>query len=294
MTDDRFTDRTTDRDAAPTGGEVPHPVVGFDVLRTWAATAARDWTVATGLAAAVTDFRRRQSDVELGPVPGLTELLDRVTEDFTDLSALLDAALADAESAPAADPAAGERRLERADILRARIGLGARRIAQAVLGATSLGAGTDDTLRLELAASMALTDPEQVPLGEDGVVELFAVTPDDLVLEVAGIVARLLIDWGGTVTLATADGIGVILEVVGDTVVVVPDGLGPDVGTRSWASPVVIAEVADEVVTMLVEKAGIETALEIEAGIPGVVPSRVAPDLADLSLFADPQGADHD
>jgi len=259
----------------------------FDAIRAGAAAAAQAWVVATGLAAGVTDFRRRH-DLEAGPVPGLTELVDRVTDDFTDLSALLDVALAAAEAPADDDPGAGARRLERARILHTRIGATTRRIAQAVLGATSLGAGTDDTLRLELAASVACTEPEHVPLAADGPIELFAVTPDDLVLEVAGIVARLLLDWGGGVALRTADGAGVDLEVVGDTVVVTPHGLPPGPGVGSWPSPVVIGDLAREVVADLVVGTGIETALELEAHVPGVDPAALADHLADLGHFFDP------
>ena len=268
------------------------PVAEYGAIRILAAGAAQAWTVAVGLAAAVSDFRMRQSDVEPTPVPGLAELVDRITEDFTDLSAILDAALSVAESPADAVAPVGVGRLGRDRLLHARIGTTTRRVAQAVLGATSLGAGTDDTLRLELAASVALTDRSAVPLVADGPVELFATTRDDLVLEVAGVVARLLVDWGGAVALRTADGAGVDLEVDGDVVVVTPHALPPGPGIQRWSSPVVIADLAGGVVATLVEGAGIETALEIEATVIEPHPSRRAHSDPFTGTVADPEGAD--
>lgn len=100
----------------------------FDAIRVRAAAAAQAWAVATGLAATVTDFRRRQDDVEARPVPGLAELVDRITDDFTDLSALLDVALSAAEAPVDDDPDVRARRLERARVLHARIGATTRRL----------------------------------------------------------------------------------------------------------------------------------------------------------------------
>jgi hypothetical protein len=275
----------------------------LEFLRAVSAHGARTWLIAQGLIAVLGDLRERATDTAPIPVPGMRPLLDQITAAVTDATNLLDAAVIRAERdditpnrgaggrfAPGRrsdrDRAGEERvppRLKEIAVSIAATDRFARQIAQLVLGATSYLPGTDDVARLERAGVevLAPVGGPKTPLSDDGV-ELFAVDRDQLQIEVAGMICRLLIDWGGVVVLTTPGGAMVRLEVTGDTLRLWAEGVsgepsmsdegwsseGPDSFARSWASPVTVAEPASEIVRIFFEVLKVPNASELTAELP--------------------------
>jgi hypothetical protein len=282
----------------------PGPLQGpeLDFLRVVSAHGAHTWLIAQGLVAVLDDLRARTTDTTPIPVPGTRKLLDQITDGVTEATNLLDAAVIKAESEDlASNRGAGGRfapgrrsdrdragdgqvppRLEAVGVSIVAADRFARQVAQLVLGATSYLAGTDDVARVERAAVEVLAPVRgpKTPLTDDGI-ELFGADREQLQIEVAGTICRLLIDWGGTVALRTPNGATIALEVSGDTLHVSLQGAeqidtlnagwrsqGPGWFVRSWASPVTVAEAGREIVRVLFDILEVPGAADVTAELP--------------------------
>ena len=201
--------------------------------------ATRAWLLGRGLGAEIDDLRFKS---EAGPVPapGLSKLLDRLEKDLQDVCDLSDqVAMLIQDPDPTADlmvriEVEADAAEEGADETE-RV---ARRIAQLALGVFSGFGDSDRVQRLDRSGVAVLHPPSgtgrAAALVEDGI-ELFARDSDELLLELGGIVCRMLVDRNVTVRFDD-----VLLSVgLDDTLhLITPDG------DREWDSPVHVSEPA--------------------------------------------------
>ena len=139
-----------------------------------------------------------------------------------------------------------------------------RRAAQAALGASSFTEGSATVARVERAAVELLgfggPGGGTVRLERDGL-RLYSLDEDDLRSEVAGIGARLLCDWGGSVVLGVADGRSVELRVTGDHLSAIPSWAARE--AQSWDSPVRLATFGSAAVDLLATQLGATCARDL-------------------------------
>jgi hypothetical protein len=275
----------------------------LDVQRLASSRIAHAWLVGKGLVAVVSDLQLRISDREAKVVPGFRVLLDALTNLVTDATNALDSSVLGAEldeiEAELTETGglgartqsdfdrAGAQGLDQ-DVVVHLAGVFAaervvRQLAQLSLGVTSFAPGTDDVYRVERAAVEVLAPDAEpgIPLVDDGV-QLFATDRDGLAIEIAGIVCRLLIDWGGAVVLRTASDQTLALTVDGDELTIVAEGLdatrdrleagwkaiASEQMAKRWPSPVTVSEPATEAVEILCDDFGVDRVERISAEIP--------------------------
>ncbi len=248
----------------------------LDWRRTISAQTAVGWLLAEGLVASLLQLGWVPGGDEVR-APGLTELLGELSflasASTTALEDAVDAAwavqvehgsdlaglLAEAE-AVLGSPSDGE--VEARLIIVA--GVAVRRAAQAVLGATSHMGASTEVIRLERAAVELLgfggSGRGPVPLHRDGL-RLYSLDPGGLRSEIAGISARLLCDWGGSVVFGAPDGRSLELRVTGDRLVATPSWAAD--GPIIWDSPIRLADLGSEVGRLLEGELGVTSAREL-------------------------------
>jgi hypothetical protein len=247
-----------------------------------AAAATQAWLVTLGLGALVDEFRSAERDAASQiAAPGMVEIRADARQAMA--NAVSDADAAFNLQADVADvsrsPSARSESLDLVEAAAARAFAGAeaaqramRRTAQLALGIAQAAPNTDVVSQIERAAiatiaPAALAGGSAPPrlsatLAYDGL-QLYAIDTGELVIELAGVIARLLIEWGGVADLGVATGEkrGVTIRVDADVVLaeaygeaVISDAaafleLGWEeadpTGARSrWPSPVTIIEPA--------------------------------------------------
>ena len=198
--------------------------------------ATRAWLFGKGLAAEVEELRFEVEECPV-PAPGLPKLLHRLEKDLRDvcdLSNRVTILLRDPVQTPdlvariEVDADAAEEGADEAELV-------ARRIAQLASG-VSLSLGESERVqRLDRAAVSVLSPPpgtgRAVGLVDDGL-ELFARHAPELLIELGGIICRMLVDRNVTVRFGEVE-----LRVGSDETF----HLMTPVGDQAWDSPVEVA-----------------------------------------------------
>lgn len=281
--------------------ETPSPGRLVQLANDEAAAALTKWLTAMGIASEIDDLRLQEED-RIVPAPGFYALKDeiedaaRVAPERADTVAMLVSTASSDEEAANSLRAAINRYGELQEA-RETIELGLRRLAQLAFGVSTLTLGGDRIERLERAAVAILHAP-----GERGRAlfeespRFFSTTPDELVVEVAGVLCRLLIDRSSTATFTAPAG-QIVFSVDGETLIgTVQSNAGssakrwshPELPpTARWESPVVVTRPATLTVETLTQVLGLETvsALTVSYGqkgdakaeFPAVPPARQEP-----------------
>jgi hypothetical protein len=229
--------------------------------------ASRAWLLAKGLAAEVDELRFEAEDAPV-PAPGLTKLLDRLEKDFRDVCDL-----SDRVSVLLRDPDQTSDLLSRIDLVTDAADEGAdetevlaRRIAQLAFGVSSGLEYTERVDRLDRVAVAVLHPPPgtgtPVGLVDDGF-EFFSLHAPELLIELGGIICRMLIDRNVTVRFDQIQ-----LRVGPDETfhLSTPDG------DQAWESPVYVGEPARAIAKIL-KKSG----MSLKEIRTSAVAERVAP-----------------
>jgi len=230
-----------------------------------AARAARAWLLAVGLANEVNELRF--GDVDPIPAPGLDALVARADHFSRKASAAADLAPLLA--------AAGDEEVRLAmELLRAEYGADeaertARRVAEVALGVAAQLSACDRVYRLDRAAVAVLAPPAghgpRSPFCADGV-ELVGTGRAEHLVEMAGLLSRLLVDRGMALLFtASDDGEAEVTVYVDpcDTLIV-----SSETDERRWPSPVTVMEPAIYIVDDLLD--GHVDAERIGVGPPNV------------------------
>lgn len=199
--------------------------------------ATRAWLFGKSLAAEIDELRFKSEDSPV-PAPGLSKLLDRLEKDLQDVCDLSDqVALLLQDPDPTADLVvrieveadAAEEGAEETERV-------ARRIAQLALGVFSGLGDSERAQRLDRAAVAVLRPPpasgRAVGLVDDGI-ELFAHHSDELLIELGGIICRMLVDRNVTVRF---DAVTLRVGLDETLHLITPDG------DQAWESPVHVSE----------------------------------------------------
>jgi hypothetical protein len=244
------------------------------------ARAGRAWLLASGLAAEVDTVRHHENDVPI-PAPGLDALVDQAAASSLEACEAADLVARLREELSTADDDSGDETESRARDAVQRVHAAAeaaeraaRSVGQLALGVSSLAALSDRTDRLDRVGVALLHPPPgygpAIGLLEDGT-KIRARFAQELTVEVAGLLCRLLIDRGVVIEFGCATGAITFSVDPWDTLrasatvehdIAEQSGsalleLGWEPGTaggglhKTWQSPVTIAEPAQLTVKSL-------------------------------------------
>lgn len=224
-------------------------VSGVDVIWTaddLAASTQRVWLMASGLAAEIDDLRF-QPEERVVPAPGLERLrqaADRAAAQAHELAERIRILTGD-DGAPVAG-ALGE--LDRAV---AEADRALRRLAQLGMGVSALTMGGDRIERLDRACVAVLRALERSPATmDDDDLRLEGSTRDEAVVELAGVICRLLVDRTPAIR-ATTSGAWARLAVDDQELHLISAAGDQRPQHRQWESPVMVSQPADAVLDVI-------------------------------------------
>ncbi len=208
--------------------------------------ASTSWLIAEGLGAELYALRLPAEEDPI-PTPGFARILHKAEEalrECTEASDRIQRLLRDPEPTTAVI----EMLDELAEIAEARVDdveSSARRLAQLAFGVSSCLAPSERVERLDRAACAVLYPPmslyDPVGLVDDGIV-LFSRSPEELGVEIGGIICRMLTDRRVQVQIG-----GITLQTGTDGVL----RLTTPTSESTWASPVQVSEPARDAVAAL-------------------------------------------
>jgi hypothetical protein len=283
--DERFALDDTDRSVELPPDEIAY----YAKANSAAADAMHAWLVTIGLTGLAEEIRDvAASDAEPIQAPGLDHLLSDAREAATRAAQQADIAL----DLHLADQLSDETAFEyerRTHLMQGRAGdaqaaaddaqHAMRRAAQLLLGMSAHMSSSDFVYQVERAATAILSPPAgNVPSVADDGTELEARTPDELKVELAGMVCRLLLQHGGGLTVRCRHGLPPVeLELwvhdetlrataTGGTVAQHPEpfveagweDVSDGAASAVWETPITVAEPVALVVTTLFDACSVE------------------------------------
>ena len=183
-----------------------------------AGAASRGWVSALGLFSAIDGFRFGDASQPI-PAPGLEDLREEAATHALDAVAAAHArSIVENEcSDEAGSVDALQHAVQRAEEALDGVNRCVRLLAQLALGVAQLALAADDTELIERAAVAILTDPETEIAAAEDRLTLFSRYPSELEVELAGLFARMLVDWGGTLVLTGPSMPDIVIHVVSST-----------------------------------------------------------------------------